>query len=73
MKCDFPGNDFGYRLIRGEECGGACGATSECTHYAWSPYQGGTCWLKRGAVSKWDAIYTGNQNHVCGVIKIYEL
>lgn len=63
--CDFYGNDFKNVRISGEQCGGTCSSTPECTHFTWSY---GTCYLKRGQVSKSDAKYTGDQSMVCGIV-----
>ncbi|KAH7469026.1 uncharacterized protein KRP23_10466 [Phytophthora ramorum] len=55
--CDFTGND--YRSLRGipAMCGDVCADDSTCTHWSWTNYNSGTCWLKKGArsakVSKW--------------------
>ncbi|CAF5002913.1 unnamed protein product [Rotaria socialis] len=68
MSCNFPGNDMFNVQIRGEDCGGRCAQTSNCTHFTWTTYLGGTCWLKSGAVSKNDAIETSDLSMVCGVV-----
>ena len=68
MSCDFPGNDMSNFRTRGEDCGGKCAQTSGCTHYAWNTYQGGTCWLKSGSISKSDAVPRSDVPMVCGVI-----
>ncbi|CAF1161426.1 unnamed protein product, partial [Brachionus calyciflorus] len=48
-----------------------CEETLDCTHYAWSDFEGGTCWLKKGSVSKNDAIpVKNNMNERCGLIFI---
>ena len=57
--CDFPGGDIGNAQIRGEDCGGRCSSTSGCTHFTWTTYNGGTCWMKGGSVSKTQAVSTG--------------
>lgn len=55
--CDFAGND--YRSVRAipHACGDICASDATCTHWSWSNYAGGVCWLKRGArsskTSKW--------------------
>jgi uncharacterized protein YkwD len=55
--CDFAGND--YRSVAGIPaiCGDVCTAEATCTHWTWSNYNGGTCWLKKGTrstkASKW--------------------
>ncbi len=44
-----------------------CDSTFRCTHFTWTNYNGGTCWLKYGSVSKPDAFFTNNYSMVCGV------
>jgi hypothetical protein len=51
------------------ECTDECDATPECTHYTWTNYQGGTCWMKKGQVTKNNAIRAlPIQDAVCGII-----
>jgi hypothetical protein len=52
MSCDFKGNDLSNQNSRGEDCGGICSKTAGCTHFTWSNYNGGTCWMKSGNVGK---------------------
>lgn len=71
--CDFVGNNAFNVRLRGEECGGHCWHTADCTHFAWTDWtydgQGpGTCWIKRGQISKHDAIKSNTANIVCGFI-----
>jgi PAN domain len=49
------------------QCGPACLAAYGCTHYTWTSFNGGTCWMKNGLVTKADAYYVANSNNVCGV------
>ncbi|CAF1103904.1 unnamed protein product [Rotaria sordida] len=67
MSCDFPGSDLSNVKIAPEFCGGKCAQTQQCTHYTWTQYSGGTCWMKSGAVSKNDAVATSDPTMVCGV------
>ena len=67
--CDFSGNDMGSVQVRGEDCGGRCAQTSGCTHFTWTTYNGGTCWLKSGSVSKSDASSTNDDSTVCGIVE----
>lgn len=69
MQCDFRGKDLKNVRIRGEDCGGQCVKTQGCTHFAWTPWQGGTCWLKKGGASKKDAIASSDPKSVCGIVK----
>jgi hypothetical protein len=66
--CDFRNNDLTNVRIRGEDCGGRCAQTAGCTHFTWTTYNGGTCWMKKGSVSKSDAFFTNDHSMVCGVI-----
>lgn len=68
MQCDFKENDMSNFQIRGEDCGGKCSETPGCTHFTWTQFNGGTCWLKQGSVTKADAFSTDDKNMVCGVI-----
>ena len=49
--CDFRGGDLTNAKMRGKECGGKCASTASCTHFTWTTYNDGTCWMKSGSVS----------------------
>ena len=66
--CGFRQRDLANVTISGEKCGGQCVVTNGCTHFTWNNYNGGTCWMKYGPVSKSNAFETGDNNMVCGVI-----
>lgn len=66
--CDFAIKHFESAQVKAEQCGPSCESTPECTHFAWSDYEGGTCWMKKGPVTKEDAISNGNSNMVCGIL-----
>jgi hypothetical protein len=69
--CDFAGGvlDLKNELTRGEDCGLRCSKTPNCTHFTWTPFNGGTCWMKsKPGVSKSEALFTNNNDMVCGVI-----
>ncbi|CAF1028149.1 unnamed protein product [Rotaria sordida] len=68
MSCDFRGNDLSNIRTSGELCGEKCAQTQQCTHFTWTQYNGGTCWMKSGTISKSDAFSTNDQTMVCGVI-----
>ena len=68
MDCDFPGKDLSSRQVAGNKCSSTCKSTSGCTHYSWSSYNGGTCWMKTGGASKSDAVYKAGC--VCGIVDI---
>jgi len=65
--CDWSNNDLSSKQIKGEQCSGECGQTAGCTHFTWTEYQGGTCWMKKNPVSKDQA--TPINGGVCGVMK----
>ncbi|CAF0789787.1 unnamed protein product [Rotaria sordida] len=67
MSCDFHGNDLSNARISGEGCDGKSGKTQGCTHFIWTQWNGGTCWMKKGPVSKADAFPTDDPHMVCGV------
>ena len=66
--CDFRGNNLFNYSVSPQLCGEKCVETNECTHYAWSRYTGGMCFLKKGNVSKNDAFSTNDPAMVCGII-----
>ena len=72
MNCDFNNNGPNTKLkdvlTSGSNCGGLCYQASGCTHFAWSLYNGGTCFMKKGTITKSNAILISNPNTVCGVI-----
>lgn len=68
LGCDFRGNDLMNAPTRGEDCGGRCASTPSCTHFTWTNYNGGTCWMKQNRVSKSDAFDSNDKSAVCGVI-----
>ncbi|CAF1250178.1 unnamed protein product [Adineta steineri] len=67
LNCGFKGNDLSNVQVPADQCGGKCAVTAGCTHFTWTNYQGGTCWMKQGWVSKTDAFSTGDQTVVCGI------
>ena len=69
IACDFRANDLKNVRIRGEDCSGECARTDACTHFSWTPWKGGTCWLKKGRVSKKDAVSSSDSKTVCGVVR----
>ena len=50
--CDFVNNDLSSAQTRGEDCSTKCQQTFGCTHYTHNTYNGGTCWMKKGSVTK---------------------
>jgi hypothetical protein len=68
FSCDFKGNDLTNVEVHSEDCGGRCAQTSGCTHFTWTQWNGGTCWMKYGSISKNDAVSISDPNAVCGVV-----
>jgi hypothetical protein len=67
MSCDFHGNDLSNARVPADRCGGQCDQTPGCTHFTWTTFNGGTCWMKKGLVSKNDAFSTTDPSMVCGI------
>ena len=68
LACDFKNNHLANVKCKASECGPKCSITFRCTHFTWNNKDGGTCLMKSGIVSKAEAIYTGDQSMVCGVL-----
>ena len=66
MDCDFKGKDLRSQQTQGSQCSATCQRTSGCTHFTWSNYNGGTCFMKQGGASKSEAVYMSGA--VCGVV-----
>jgi hypothetical protein len=67
--CDFEGDDLVNVQIKGDDCGQRCVDTAGCTHFTWTDFNGGTCWLKSyQGVKKEYAKYMTSGTYVCGVI-----
>lgn len=67
--CDFYGNDLSNAKVPGEQCGGRCVATDSCTHFTWTNFEGGTCWMKSGQISPNNAVESSDRSAVCGYIE----
>lgn len=66
--CDFKGNDLTNTRVSADQCGPKCVSTNGCSHFTWTTYNGGTCWMKQGVVSKSNAFDTNDRSMVCGVV-----
>jgi len=66
--CDWNGGDFKNVPSTGEQCGGICITTGGCTHFTWTNFKSGTCWLKQGTVSLDQAKYASGTS-TCGMLK----
>ncbi|XP_046646576.1 uncharacterized protein LOC124336813 isoform X2 [Daphnia pulicaria] len=69
LQCDFIGRDFKNQISPGDRCGSLCKENSPCSHFTWTNYNGGTCWMKSGYVSEFDAVSKTNDGAVCGFLK----
>ncbi|UJR38791.1 hypothetical protein I4U23_031456 [Adineta vaga] len=67
LGCDFRGNDLLNVRSPPELCGGKCSSTARCTHFTWTNWEGGTCWMKTGSASKSNAFVSNDKSAVCGV------
>ncbi|CAF1228762.1 unnamed protein product [Rotaria magnacalcarata] len=74
LGCDFPNQDFSNVRSSGELCGSRCEQNPICTHFVWTNYNRGTCWLKHGLkkTSIWPyatgLIETDDNSVLCGFI-----
>ena len=66
--CDFKGNDLTNKEVDGPHCAQTCASTFGCTHFTWTNYKSFTCWMKKGSISQSNAVYTGDQLILCGII-----
>lgn len=62
--------DIGNKSGNHNDCGGICTSSSSCSHFTWTDWNGGTCWLK-GGDADWKKFATKNNDDraVCGFIK----
>ena len=67
--CDFKNKDLTRVYAKGKMCDIHCKNTKGCTHWSYSTYKSGTCWLKYGTVSKSNAFSTKGKpmSGSCGV------
>ncbi len=66
--CDFFGRDLSRVSTPAANCGPTCVRTRQCTHFAWTNFNGGSCWMKSGSVSKSNAFVSSTQGIICGVV-----
>ncbi|KAI8837405.1 glycoside hydrolase family 55 protein [Chytriomyces cf. hyalinus JEL632] len=62
--CDFVGNDIGSQASASDKCGSVCAQNPSCTNYAWSSYNGGTCFMKSGNLTKDKAIVSATAGNL---------
>ncbi len=70
--CDFPGRDMISLKTLDSKCGLTCLYIPGCTHFTWSsdgsdPHYG-ICYIKSGVVTQNDAIFTSQENVICGIV-----
>lgn len=67
--CDFVNNDLFNARTSKDECFQKCNQTSGCTHFTWSNWNSGTCWMKKGYVEKDDAFANADVDMICGIVR----
>lgn len=62
--CDYYGGDI--YLVPGipDVCGDLCAKDSDCTHWTWTYFNGGTCWLKNGNTATVSTLWGGGCGYV---------
>ena len=61
--CDFVNNDLANARTSFEDCSIKCNQTVGCTHFTWTIWNGGTCWMKKGIICKDDAFFTDDSKY----------
>ena len=67
--CNFVSNDLANVPTALISCGPTCIATTGCTHFSWTTYNGGTCWMKSGIVSQANAVSITDKTASCGIVQ----
>lgn len=62
--CDYYGDDL--YSVKGipDICGDLCADDSGCTHWSWTYFEGGTCWLKAGSTATQSTYWGGGCGYV---------
>ena len=70
FNCDFPNNEDQVESVKSieVECGQKCMDTQDCTHFTWTSERGGTCWLRKGEVTRDNALLSDTDDVVCGIM-----
>jgi hypothetical protein len=71
-KCDFKAGDLQSQAVPTESCTSVCVSTPGCTHFTWTDFSGGTCWMKSGPVKKEEAFPINSASAICGIVKLCE-
>ncbi|KAJ3124225.1 hypothetical protein HK100_011308 [Physocladia obscura] len=66
--CDWNGPNINSVASDGDYCGMQCLLQSGCTHFTWTDYSGGTCWLKSDSGGSAVDLPSGT-NGVCGWVE----
>lgn len=72
FRCDFQGQDLINQQAPSARCGDICGYVEGCTHWTWTTYLDGTCWLKQGAIGQVHASAVSNCGFVKALFKVDE-
>ena len=64
--CDWSDSNIGSAQVAPENYGNTCLSKTGCTHFTWTYYKGGTCWLKGGNIQLSDATFTNDKSMLCG-------
>jgi len=62
--CDYYGQDIYSVYGIPDVCGDLCADSSQCTHWTWTNYNGGTCWLKSGSSGSQSTYYGAGCGYV---------
>lgn len=67
--CDFKGDDIGNAKIPADLCSMVCGQRQGCTHFAWTTFNEGACWMKsRRGISTSSAVSSSEPGALCGIM-----
>ncbi len=64
--CDWKGKDITNVRVPGEQCATVCLQNARCTHFTWTRFEGGTCWLKTDMALVSDFVLNNDNSIVCG-------
>lgn len=70
--CDFKGRNIKNIRTAKQHCIAVCGKIPQCTHFTWTPYRQGTCWMKTGRVRKSDAVVSDDPEAICGSPRFFK-
>lgn len=62
--CDYYGDDLYSAPGIPDVCGDLCANDSDCTHWTWTYFNGGTCWLKNGEKATISTYWGGGCGYV---------